>query len=122
MNNSEPAASLNHEAQSDRRSQSTHGRPRRHFAQSVVLHCPQGCGIQLGQILASFILDGVRHVHLAGPDGGHVKGLIEAILQRGGFDVPIATTWYEGETLESVIAFARDYCRQPPGGTQVVQL
>ncbi len=95
---------------------------RHHFTRNVVLHCPQDCGNQLGPVLASFILDGVRQVHLAGPDGGRIKKLIDSILTRGEFDVVLAIVWYEGETLDSVAAFARGYCHQFAGGTQVVHL
>lgn len=97
-------------------------RPGRNYAQSLAVYCPHGCSTRLGNLLANFILDGVRHVHLAGPEGGHIKMLIDAILFRGGFNVSLSTTWYEGETLERVIDFARGYCRQPPGGAEVVQL
>lgn len=97
-------------------------RSRHHFTRSVVMSCPQGCRIELGQVLASFIMDGVRHIHLAGPEGGRIKNLVDAILTRGEFDVQLTTVWYEGETLDSVISFARGYCHQPPGGTQIVYL
>lgn len=93
-----------------------------HFAHHVIICCPQNFSTDLGPILAAFILDGVRQIHLAGPAGGQVKSMIGAILARGGFKVPLNITWYEDETLESVISFARSYCHSSPGGTQVVHL
>lgn len=97
-------------------------RARHHFTHNVVICCQGGNCTELGPVLASFILDGVRHVHLAGPGGGQVKSLIGAILARSPFEVRLNVTWYEGETLESVISFARGYCHQPAGGTQIVHL
>jgi hypothetical protein len=97
-------------------------KPGRAYAQSLVINCPHGCNDQLGKLLAGLIVDGVRHVHLAGPEGGNIKLLIEAILARGGFMVPLSIAWYEGESLDAVVAFASSYCRQRAGGTQVVHL
>jgi hypothetical protein len=94
----------------------------RAFAQSLAIDCPHGCSEQLGKLLANLIIDGVLHIHLAGPQGGKIKLLMEAILERGGFKVPFTITWYRGESLGSVVSFARSYCRQPAGGTQVVHL
>lgn len=96
-------------------------RPRK-FGESLVIHCPEDCSTQLSQLLAQFILDGVRHVYLAGPQGGDIKARIDTLLARGGFGAQMHTIWYEGQPLEGVVSFVSRYCRQPPGGMQVVQL
>lgn len=92
------------------------------YAQNLVLHCALGCQKDLAALVRDFIADGVHYIDLAGPEGGHAKQIIDALLAAGGFsDARISTAWYPGEKLESIVAFVHAL-REDSRETQVVQL
>jgi hypothetical protein len=93
------------------------------YTHTLVLNCPLGCCKELGPLVTDFILDGVHHVDLAGPEGGHVQQIIDALLVKGGIsDAFFSSAWYPGETLESIVAFTRAFRDEKPSDIQVVQL
>ena len=94
------------------------------YRNKVVLNCRPGPRPGLGDLVETFLRDGVKFVGVVGPDASFIEELIDQQVVGDGTNQErfILTSSHEGETLEEALEFARGLTGDYEGEVQVVDL
>jgi hypothetical protein len=93
------------------------------YPRKIVLHCPNGYGPRLPDLVKGFVRDGVVFVGVVGKDCTQVEDVIdELVVGLGERDNDMLTSSYPNESIDEVVEFARTLTDEYQGEVQVIEL